>query len=333
MASARYQVLDGWRGISILAVLACHLLPLGPKSWNLNDAAGLFGMALFFTLSGFLITSLLLARANVRDFLIRRLCRIVPLAWVALVVGLLMAHAPADNWLPNFAFFANLPPFYLTPVTGHFWSLCVEMQFYAFVALIFGIFGRRGLVIAIPAGALLVTALRVYTGTHYSIVTYLRVDEIFAGGILALISTGEIGGREALGKLNPYPLLALYCLSTAANPLAFLRPYLAAALVGSTLLRHENSFGAAVLKTRVLAYIAEISYALYIVHPLLAHTWLGSGSKLVMYAKRPLLFAAVFGVAHFSTRVYERRWIAWGRSLSERHAGGSLLAQSSTSSL
>ena len=34
-------VLDGWRGLSILAVLACHLIPLGPSSWNINDAAGL----------------------------------------------------------------------------------------------------------------------------------------------------------------------------------------------------------------------------------------------------------------------------------------------------
>ena len=53
-------VLDGWRGISILLVLASHLLPLGPKGWQLNATAGPMGMALFFTLSGFLITRFLL---------------------------------------------------------------------------------------------------------------------------------------------------------------------------------------------------------------------------------------------------------------------------------
>jgi peptidoglycan/LPS O-acetylase OafA/YrhL len=72
--------LDGWRGISILCVLAAHLLPLGPKAWQLNATAGPMGMALFFTLSGFLITHFLLNHAGVLDFLIRRFFRIVPLA-------------------------------------------------------------------------------------------------------------------------------------------------------------------------------------------------------------------------------------------------------------
>jgi len=314
----RYQVLDGWRGISILAVLACHLLPLGPKRWALNASAGLFGMALFFTLSGFLITTFLVRRGDVKDFLIRRLCRIVPLSWAALVVGLLMAHAPRQDWMPNFFFFANYPPFWLTPITGHFWSLCVEVQFYAAVALVFGMFGKRGLLVAIPAGALAVTAFRIHTGTYYSIVTYLRVDEILAGGVLALICAGEFGQgvQTAVGRLNPWIMLVIYGLSTFDGPLSYARPYLAASLVGSTLLRHENAFRG-VLKARSLAYVAEVSYALYIVHPLLADTWLGSGARLVKYAKRPLLFAACFGVAHLSTFYYEKKWIAWGKRLSE----------------
>src|ERR1700728_347417 len=97
-----FKVLDGWRGLSILAVLAAHLLPLGPSVWGLNAAAGVLGMALFFCLSGFLITNFLLRHSSVVDFLIRRLCRILPLAWLALLVGLWLAHAGADMYLPNF---------------------------------------------------------------------------------------------------------------------------------------------------------------------------------------------------------------------------------------
>lgn len=67
-AGSRLSVLDGWRGISILLVLACHLLPLGPKPWQMNSAAGVMGMAIFFTLSGFLITSFLLNNSSVVDF-------------------------------------------------------------------------------------------------------------------------------------------------------------------------------------------------------------------------------------------------------------------------
>jgi peptidoglycan/LPS O-acetylase OafA/YrhL len=90
----RYPVLDGWRGISILCVLAAHMLPLGPKSWQLNELFAPLGMCLFFTLSGFLITNTLIYRSNVRDFLIRRFCRILPLAWAFMLVALPLAGAP-----------------------------------------------------------------------------------------------------------------------------------------------------------------------------------------------------------------------------------------------
>ncbi len=57
--AARLGSLDGWRAISILGVLAAHMLPLGPSRWGLNALAGDAGMSLFFTLSGFLIASTL----------------------------------------------------------------------------------------------------------------------------------------------------------------------------------------------------------------------------------------------------------------------------------
>src|SRR5438105_1855671 len=104
-----YGVLDGWRGVSILAVLACHLLPVGPHVWRLNDVAGNLGMAVFFCLSGFLITTFLMRHSSVREFLIRRLCRILPLAWLALPIGLWIEQAPRELYVPNFLFFANLP--------------------------------------------------------------------------------------------------------------------------------------------------------------------------------------------------------------------------------
>ncbi len=115
----RLTVLDGWRGVSILAVLATHLLPLGPKSWQLNETFGPLGMALFFTLSGFLITRFLLHHASIGDFLIRRFFRVIPLAWLAMLVALTLTHAPSSYYLPNFLFYANLPPQHLTEVASH----------------------------------------------------------------------------------------------------------------------------------------------------------------------------------------------------------------------
>ena len=132
--SERLSVLDGWRGISILLVLAAHLLPLGPKAWRLNDLAGAAGMALFFTLSGFLITRLLLNNQHIGHFLIKRFLRIIPLAWVVMLLALISQNSSSSVYLSHFLFYANLPEIKLTVATSHFWSLCVEMQFYIGIA-------------------------------------------------------------------------------------------------------------------------------------------------------------------------------------------------------
>ena len=131
----RVPVLDGWRGISILCVLAGHMLPLGPKFLRFNEMIATTGMSLFFVLSGFLIVSMLSRDDNVLSFLIRRVFRIVPLAWGFLIIVLLFNGANWELWQANLLFYENLPPFYLLDHAGHFWSLCVEMQFYVAIAL------------------------------------------------------------------------------------------------------------------------------------------------------------------------------------------------------
>lgn len=311
----RYPVLDGWRGLSILCVLAAHMLPLGPKSWQLNSAAGVLGMCLFFTLSGFLIASTLIYHSSVRDFLIRRLCRILPLAWTFLLLVLPLEAATPDTYWAHFLFYANLPPIWLTDLTGHFWSLCVELQFYLCIALVIAVLRQRGLLL-LPALCLAVTAGRIWQGETVSIVTYYRVDEILAGACLALVYKGWLGDLlpRFLGWVNSYLLLGLLLISChPASGLAnYLRPYLAAALVGSTLYQSQTQLFRW-LMARTLTYIAAISYALYVIHPLTTYGWLGSGNGIVKYAKRPLSFLLVFGLAHISTFYYEKHWIAWGK--------------------
>lgn len=313
-STVRYQVLDGWRAVSILCVLAAHLLPLGLKSWQLNAMFGIVGMSLFFTLSGFLITTNLLRGTRVRDFLIRRFCRILPLAWLFLLVVLPLTVANFNTYLAHFFFYANLPPFWLVEMTGHFWSLCLEMQFYVFVALLILLLKKPGLFV-LPWLCIMVTIGRVWYGEPVSIVTYFRVDEILAGASLALIlqSSGKFF-LQFFAKLNSYLLiLGLLIASHSAMPLAnYLRPYLATMLVGSTLVQEKTKLSCFLSKPS-LAYIAIISYALYVVHPLTTYGWLGSGDGVVKYTKRIISFILTFGLAHISTFYYEKRWIAWGK--------------------
>jgi peptidoglycan/LPS O-acetylase OafA/YrhL len=321
IGSSRLDVLDGWRGLSILAVLASHMLPLGSKSLQLNDMAGPLGMALFFTLSGFLITRFLLHRSHVGDFLVRRFARILPLAWLALLITLPLVQAPAADYLPNFLFYANLPPQHLTEAASHFWSLGVEMQFYLGVALLVAVAGQRGL-LALPALCLAVTLHRILAGAPVDIVTWRRVDEILAGATLALACGGALGPRPTqwLGRLNAWWVLPVFLASChpAGGSLNYLRPYLAALLVGATLI-NPSTLQTRLLTRRSLVYLASISFALYVIHHLLMFTWLGEGdTKLLKYLKRVPLFAVTFALAHVSTFYFEHPCMAWGKRLSER---------------
>ena len=318
----RLRILDGWRAVSILAVLAGHLLPLNAVVTHANEAAGLFGMAVFFTLSGFLITRFLIDRPDAKAFIIRRILRIVPLAWAGVVAAYFVGGAldPVSHLFANLFFYANVPPMQLLSAAPHFWSLDVEVQFYVAIALAVAVIGRRAL-IALPVLAFAVTLARVASGTSYSIATLLRIDEIFAGATLALIWSGWFGEKikQLVTSANT---LAAAVLAFAAcywfdTPLAYLRPYAVALLVGSTLAQVPRLLAKPML-SRPAIYIAAVSYALYVVHGILTDTWLGEGDDLVKYAKRPLLLGATFGIAHLSTYYFEAHFIALGRRLTRR---------------
>jgi peptidoglycan/LPS O-acetylase OafA/YrhL len=315
--SDRLPVLDGWRAFSIFFVLAGHLMPIGPSAWRLNVTVAALGMVLFFILSGFLITRFLLDHEGIGDFLIRRVCRVVPLAWAYAAFSLTILAAPPDVFLAQFLFYANLPPTHLTPLTAHMWSLCVEMQFYAGIALLV-LVGGRGALYLLPALCFAVTAYRVSQHAYLSIFTQERLDEILAGCILALAFENRLGtALPSMMRRLPFyvlvPALVISC-HPESGWLNYLRPYLAALTIGATLYR-DVPFVTPVLGSAPLRYVAAISYALYVFHPLLAHSWLGEGNTIVKYLKRPLLFAALFLMAHLSTFHYERLWIALGRRL------------------
>lgn len=319
-AESRLRVLDGWRGISILLVLAAHLLPLGPSSWQLNAVAGAMGMALFFTLSGFLITRLLLSDHHIPSFLIKRFMRIVPLAWLVMLFALYAIGAAPDTWVAHVLFYANLPPIKLTSVTSHFWSLCVEVQFYVGIALAVRLFGRRAL-FALPVVCVAVTMYRMWAGAHIDIVTIRRVDEILAGCVLALLYSRQAGRRFFIANAKWSPYVLLLCLAVSSHPsgtwMNYARPYFAALLVGGSILGAGYApWLDSMLKSRVLRYCALVSYALYVFHGALRETWLGTGEGFVKYAKRPLLFVVTFGLAHISSFYYEVYFINLGKRLS-----------------
>lgn len=315
----RIGMLDGWRALSILAVMAGHWLPIGPRHWELNAVTAATGMAVFFTLSGFLITQHILRDARVGPFLIRRLFRVLPLAWLAMLILAIATHAEPATVAANLLFYANLPPAHLMEGGTLLWSLCVEVHFYLFVAAIVAIAGRRALYV-LPVLALVITGLRIAAGQPISIVTWHRADEILAGATLAL-AIHHYGTARWLARLPVWLTLVLALLmAAAAHPalpaLNYIRPYLASAAIGTSLYAAPR-WMAALWTSRPARYVADISYALYIVHGMLSATWLGGEgvSTAQRYLRRPLLAAASFALAHLSTFHYERHWNGVARRL------------------
>jgi peptidoglycan/LPS O-acetylase OafA/YrhL len=314
----RYPSLDGWRGLAILFVLAGHLLPLGPEAWQVNSTVATTGMVIFFNLSGFLITSILLHDTNIIRFLLRRFMRIVPLAWLVLCVTFFYEHATPKIYLPHLFFYANWgDPMALIDSTSHFWSLCVEVQFYVVIAtLVF--FSREKAFYFLPIICVGITALRWYDSIGVAINTYYRVDEILAGSILALLYKRRDAVANWFCWFNPLVIFPLVLISAhpQGNFIQYFRPYLSLLLIGSTLFGpRAHPITMRFLSDKSLFYIATVSYALYVLHGGLRHTWLGEGDTLVRYMKRPLLFAATFFLAHISTFYYENYWICLGKKL------------------
>jgi peptidoglycan/LPS O-acetylase OafA/YrhL len=202
------EALDGVRGVAILGVLLVHLdiqLPaLGPLL-----PLGAFGVDLFFVLSGFLITGILLdAKESPRyfsTFYARRSLRLFPIYRVylaAVFYALPAIHAALHTSIPDYTGPRWWYVFYLSnwktgggahdPFLGHFWSLAVEEQFYLLWSVMIWAVPRRyvPLVCLISgAGALALRIALFASGADWNVpyrITFARMDALALGGLAAL---------------------------------------------------------------------------------------------------------------------------------------------------
>ena len=222
-----WPALDGLRGLAVLAVLFFH----AGFGWA---RGGYLGVSAFFTLSGFLITTLLVTEwretgsISLKRFWARRLRRLMPVALLALggivVFGALAADADqlrelrADvfaalgyvaNWRFVFSGQSYAQLFRAPSPVLHFWSLAIEEQFYlcfpllALVAL--RLRGRRGLavvLVALGAGSLMASRLLLAGGASADRLYYgtdTRALELVAGALLALVLS-RVGGPKRAGS-------------------------------------------------------------------------------------------------------------------------------------
>ena len=317
----QWNSLDGARALSILCVLACHLLPLGPKTYfDLNIAIGQFGMAIFFALSGFLIAHKLITEESLFDFAVNRAVRIFPLLWLLLLISFAwrLPSMDVDAITSHVLVFVNNLPQYYLPETEHLWSVCVEVHFYLLTAVFFFLLKRSGLGFLVLIGVFL-SLYRYQEQALFNTSTLFRIDELLVGLAVGLLwHTDTPLARQIkkiLSTINPlFMLIALAGASLApAHPVLFIfRPYLAALFIGALIYNQQTWSTKAFAHTK-WQWLSKHAYALYIIHPFLLITWLASGDKLSMYAKRPILFVVLFGLAYLSTRYFEKYFIHSGK--------------------
>ncbi len=232
---AHHPALDGLRGVAVLLVLGFHFLHIdgegGPAERFLLGAtrSGWAGVDLFFVLSGFLITGILLdARGGegyFRAFYARRVLRIFPLyyAYLAILFLLVPAVLPSLNvksetqgWLWTYlgnVLFAREGGFQASPYTGHFWSLAVEEQFYLFWPLLVWLVPRRRLAVVCGVIVLGAFALRfaihrtTFNATAAYVLTPARMDALSLGALVA-IAAREPGWWAPVRRAAPWVLLA-----------------------------------------------------------------------------------------------------------------------------
>ena len=259
--------LDGIRGLAILLVLAQHInLPS-------STLAGLVGVNLFFVLSGYLITTLLISeqdktgRIDLRRFYERRVRRLIPaLVAVLIATGVLMAIIGS---LHDYVSSAAVSFFYVSDIAkaigydlgylGHTWSLAVEEQFYLLWPALLIFAPRKWLAPMAIIGIVGAVALQLFLVPSDVLAHFrpdVRADAILWGCLIALIPVAVPRWAAVASGI------ALLVVS-----FTFIWPY---AIGLSSVLSAVFIAGAAtlapVLSARPLVRIGQISYGMYLWH-------------------------------------------------------------------
>jgi peptidoglycan/LPS O-acetylase OafA/YrhL len=298
--------LDGLRGCSILTVVVLHCtaathVPTWLIPVQLLFGNGELGVDIFFVISGFLITTLLIRERDatgsisLRGFYERRVARIFPAAYTYIAVvaalrllGLIQLHSGAFvaaslfSW--NYGEILNLFTGSVDlQVFNHFWSLSLEEQFYLFWPGCLLLFGRRNArhialtaVVVLPFVRLLSYALFPKSRSQLGAMFHTGVDQIFWGALLALPDARGArpkgSGNRWFGWLTfGYALVVVFVIAPAGEYIHSITRFVSptayssfAAMLLIWLLSGKAGVVRAILQWKPLVWVGLISYSLYV---------------------------------------------------------------------
>ena len=301
----RISELDGLRGIAILLVLVFHFTPRsGPLFFMVHVfQLGWTGVDLFFVLSGYLITGILVDtvghRSYYRNFIVRRCLRIFPAYYLSLIICCILTYYPfaprwgeflrAGGWW-YVSYLGNVKVFLdaawpglaiLTPL----WSLQVEEQFYLSFPLVVWALQRKTLAKVLAASVLAALALRIALSVAlpknmFGVYTLMpcRMDALAMGGLIAIAQRerpewlkGRWIGWMTLAAATTVTGVILFYSNSDPWPLGMRTiGYSAIDLMFAgilvMLMNWRQPFLLRVCRQRFLVWVGTISYGLYLLH-------------------------------------------------------------------
>lgn len=329
--------IQGLRGIAISLVIIFHY-------WPNFLSGGYIGVDVFFVISGFLITKIILNEVKsgaytVLSFYVRRVKRIIPALYFVLlfclIAGFLLSPPnmyleSVKNVLATMLFVANINLYrsvdYFSSTSEmnpllHMWSLAVEEQYYIFLPMIILSLKKRlnlvFFVILIGMAASLVTSIYLtkYNASAAYFLLPARAHELFIGSLAAYLSINRIAWVDIIvDKVGGVAIFFIFApaviFSGKTNFPGFLAliPCFAAAVV---LLNDKGNVGRKILCHPVLVYFGGISYSLYLWHwPLLAFWKQVDVIQSYALLAKPCLFLLSIFFAHISYKFIEKPIIA-----------------------
>jgi len=324
--------LNGIRAIAAIGVVVSHITRRGADfgldpylfgsyegetvGWDLAE----FGVTMFFTLSGFLITYLLLierqnAPVNILKFYMRRILRIWPLYYayilVCVIVWFLFQLHPNYDVFAFYIFFAANVPFIMSasmPFLIHFWSLGVEEQFYLFWPW-FTKFGLRTMVTLTILIIVILVSVKVSLHLLYpnslfeKIIHVTRFHCMLIGCLVALLyyqrnvffqKFFEKPLTQAIGWIGIATIVVNKFHIVSLLDHEFVSIITAAVIVGQI-----TKKGLISLENRIMDVLGKLSYGIYIIHPVLIFLLSKILKDITDYM--PLNYFIVYGAILMST--------------------------------
>ncbi len=336
----RLPALDVLRGIAILIVLVHHYVPeqfKPPLFWS--------GVDLFFVLSGFLITDILLRNVNAKNyyqtFYIRRAARIIPPYWLLLLIFVLvmkiepeMLGSSFSKHLPFWSYFTftqnflySARNFWRDPWLDVTWSLALEEQFYIFLSVAVRNLNKKVLAGLSVFLILLAPILRFFTAS--SLASYQlplhRADSLMLGVLIAIIWQSKSGQaifhnhkKYFLWALLPFSLGIAYLIWVEAGigtPLAhFMLAFFYTDLLLLALVSSSEKPGL-LFGNKLLGWLGLRSYGIYLLHKpfrLVVFTLFEQQSIILEPWIRTLIVTVLlFALAEISFRFIEKPFLNW----------------------